>query len=186
PRWSAWGAAFGGYNRTSGDPAVAGTHDLAARAGGFAAGMDYRVAPDTVVGFALAGAGTEWTLAQGLGGGRGDAFQAGVYGATRMGAAYLAGSLAFAEHWMSTDRFAAFGNHLAASFNAQSFGARLEGGYRFASPFGPFIGALTPYGALQAQTFHTPTYTEADLNGGGFGLTYDARNASDVRSELGA
>jgi hypothetical protein len=38
-----------------------------------------------VLGFALAGGGTNWNLAQGLGGGRSDAFQAGVYGATRWG-----------------------------------------------------------------------------------------------------
>ena len=35
----------------------------------FAAGIDYRVAPGTVLGFALAGGGTKWDLAQGLGGG---------------------------------------------------------------------------------------------------------------------
>ena len=59
-----------------------------------------------MVGFALAGGGTNWSLAQGLGGGKSDAFQAGVYGATRSGPAYLAGAFAFTNHWMSTDRFA--------------------------------------------------------------------------------
>jgi hypothetical protein len=42
------------------------------------AGLDYRVAPGTVVGFALAGGGTGWSLAQNLGSGGSDAFQAGV------------------------------------------------------------------------------------------------------------
>ena len=83
-----------------------GSHDLAARAVGFAAGLDYRLTPDTVVGFALAGGGTDWSLSQGLGGGKSDAFQAGVYGATRSGPAYLAAAFAFANHWMSTDRLA--------------------------------------------------------------------------------
>jgi uncharacterized protein with beta-barrel porin domain len=181
-RWSVWGAAYGGFNNTAGDPAVVGSHDLIARAGGFAAGMDYRVAPETFLGFALAGAGTNWTLAQGLGGGKSDAFQAGVYGSTRFGPAYVAASLAFTNHWMTTDRVAFAGDHLTAGFNAQSFGARAEGGYRIASAF----GALAPYAAVQAQSFHTPTYTETDVNGGGFGLTYDGRTASDTRSELGA
>jgi outer membrane autotransporter protein len=45
---------------------------------------------------------------------------------------------------------------------------------------------LTPYAAVQAQNFHTPTYSETDVTGGGFGLTYNARNATDTRSELGA
>src|ERR1700738_2113603 len=138
PRWTVWGAAYGGYNKTSGDPLVVGSHDLTARAGGFAAGLDYRLAPETFVGFALAGGGTNWALAQGLGGGRSDAFQAGVYGATRAGPAYLAASLAFTDHWMSTDRFAFGGDYLTAKFNAQSIGARLESGWRVASVCGGF------------------------------------------------
>ena len=100
-RWSVWGAGYGGSNRTTGDPAVVGSHDLSARTAGGAAGLDYRLAPGTVVGFALAGGGTSWGLAQGLGGGKSDAFQAGIYGATRWGPAYLAAALSFTNHWMS-------------------------------------------------------------------------------------
>jgi hypothetical protein len=70
------------------------------------AGLDYRVASGTVVGFALAGGGTGWSLAQNLGSGGSDAFQAGVYATTRAGPFYLAGALAYTQHWMSTDRFA--------------------------------------------------------------------------------
>ena len=162
-RWSAWGGAYGGSNRTSGDPAVIGSHDLSARTAGFAGGLDYRLTPNTVVGVALAGGGTNWSLAQGLGGGKSDAFQAGVYGVTRSGPAYLAAAFAFTNHWMSTDRFAFAGDHLTASFNAQSLGARVESGYRFATAF----GGLAPYAAIQAQSFRTPTYSETDLNGGG-------------------
>jgi autotransporter-associated beta strand protein len=180
-RWSVWGGAYGGGNRTSGDPAVLGSHDLSAATAGGAAGLDYRLAPGTVVGFALAGGGTNWGLAQGLGGGKSDAFQAGVYGTTRWGPAYLAAALAFTNHWMSTDRFAFAGDHLSASFNAQSFGGRVEGGYRFATIY----GGLTPYAAIQSQTFHTPGYTEADLTSGGFALGFNSRNATDTRSELG-
>src|SRR6516162_8948021 len=82
-RWSVWGAGYGGGNRTSGDPAVAGSHDLTARTAGGTAGLDYHLSRDSVVGVALAGGGTNWSLAQGLGGGKSDAFQAGIYGATR-------------------------------------------------------------------------------------------------------
>ena len=97
------------------------------------------------------------------------------------GATYLAAALAFTNHWMSTDRFAFAGDHLSASFNAQSFGGRVEGGYRVAT----FYGGITPYAAIQAQTFHTPSYTEADLNAGGFALAFNSRSATDTRSELG-
>jgi hypothetical protein len=89
--------------------------------------------------------------------------------------------LAFTNHWMSTDRFAFAGDHLSASFNAQSFGGRVEGGYRFATIY----GGLTPYAAIQAQNFRTPAYSEADLTAGGFALGYNGRTATDTRSELG-
>jgi autotransporter-associated beta strand protein len=181
PRWTAWGGAYGGSNRTTGDLAITGSHDLSARAVGFAAGLDYRLTPDTVAGFALAGGGTDWSLSQGLGGGKSDAFQAGVYGATRSGPAYLAAAFAFANHWMSTDRFAV-GDHLTANFNAQSYGGRLEGGYRFATIY----GGITPYAAIQGQSFHTPGYTETDTIANGFGLAFASRDATDTRSELGA
>jgi autotransporter-associated beta strand protein len=181
-RWNVWAGGYGGTNRTQGDPVVVGSHDVTARTGGYGAGIDYRIWPGTTVGVALAGGLTNWGLASGLGGGNSDAFQAGLYGITRNGPAYLAGALAFAEHWMSTDRFAFAGDHLTASFNAQSYGGRIEGGWRFAT----FVVGVAPYAAVQAQAFHTPAYNELDGTLGGFGLNYNARNGSDTRSELGA
>ena len=83
--------------------AAIGSTNVTAQTYGFAAGMDYHVSPDTVVGFALAGGGTNWGLAQGLGGGRSDAFQVGAY-ATMFGPAYVAAAIAFANHWMTTSR----------------------------------------------------------------------------------
>ena len=69
PRWTAWAGAYGGSNRTTGDLAIIGSHDLSARTVGGAAGLDYHLTPNTVVGFALGGGGTDWSLSQGLGGG---------------------------------------------------------------------------------------------------------------------
>ncbi|MBR0844244.1 autotransporter domain-containing protein [Bradyrhizobium liaoningense] len=181
PRWSVWASGFGGTNKTGGDAAI-GSHDLTAQVAGGAAGLDYHLTGNAMVGFALAGGGTRWDLAQGLGGGKSDAFQGGVYAALRSGPAYVAASLAAANHWMSTDRFAAFGDHLSARFNAQSYGGRIEGGYRVVTP----LVGITPYAALQAQSFRTPAYSETDLSGGGFGLAYNARSATDTRGELGA
>jgi outer membrane autotransporter protein len=180
-RWTAWGSAYGGSNTTNGDAAV-GSSNVTAHTFGFAGGMDYHYSPDTIFGFALAGGGTNWGLSGGLGDGRSDAFQAGVYGITRAGPAYLAAALSFTNHWMTTNR-SALGDQLTANFDAQSYGARIEAGYRYAAL--PMLG-VTPYAALQAQDFHTPSYSETDVTGGGFGLSYNAMNASDIRSELGA
>jgi uncharacterized protein with beta-barrel porin domain len=180
-RWTTWGTAYGGSDKTNGDPTV-GSNTFTASTFGFAAGMDYHPAPDTILGFALAGGGTNWTLAQALGSGRSDAFQAGVYGTKYFGPAYLAASLAVANNWMTTNR-TALGDQLTSSFDAQSVGGRVETGYRYAVQ--PAIG-VTPYGALQAQSFHTPSRSEIDLTGGGLALNFPAMTATDTRSELGA
>jgi len=184
-RWTAWGSVYGGSNTANGDP-VAGSNNVTARTFGFAGGMDYHYSPDTIFGFALAGGGTNWGLSDGLGNGRSDAFQAGVYGITRAGPAYVAAALAFTNHWMTTNR-APLGDQLTANFDAQSYGARVETGYRYATtPVPGVIIGMTPYAALQAQDFHTPSYSETDVTGGGFGLSYNAMNATDMRTELGA
>ncbi len=183
-RWTAWGSAFGGYNTTTGN-STTGSANFTASDYGFAAGMTYHADAATSYGFALSGGGTNWNLAGGLGGGRSDAFQAGVYGTTHYGPLYLSGALAFANHWFSTNRIAV-GDSLTASFQGQSYAARGEAGYRYGVPVTGTIIGVTPYAALQVQTFHTPGYSETDLSGGGFGLTYNAMSATDTRSELGA
>ena len=57
-----------------------GTNDTTARTYGATTGFDYHVNPNLLLGFALAGGGTNWGLSQGLGGGRSDVFQTGIYG----------------------------------------------------------------------------------------------------------
>jgi hypothetical protein len=44
---------------------------------------------------------------------------------------------------------------------------------------------ITPH-LLQTQVFHTPSYTETDLTGGGFARTFADKSATATRSELGA
>ncbi len=179
-RWNTWVSGFGGSSKTGGDIA-SGSHDSTTRVYGSAGGVDYHVSPDATVGFAFAGAGTSWGLAGGLGGGKSDAFQAGFYGSRRWGSTYASAAVAFANHWMSTDRYALAGSRLTGNFNAQSYGGRLESGYRFATRF----GGITPYAAAQAMAFHTPAYDETDVAGGVLALSYGSRDATDTRSEFG-
>jgi outer membrane autotransporter protein len=74
---------------------------------------------------------------------------------------------------------------LSASYNAQNFGGRLEGGYRV-TWWAPF--SVIPYAAVQAQAFRTPGYSESGSLGAPdpFALTYNAQTATLVRSELGS
>ena len=76
-----------------------------------------------LLGFALAGGGTNWSLAQGgLGGGRSDAFQAGLYSESPVGPAYVSAALTFANQWFNTNRVA-LGDQLRASFEGQDYAA---------------------------------------------------------------
>jgi uncharacterized protein with beta-barrel porin domain len=183
-RWGVWGQAYGGYNKTDGQMS-AGTHDSTARTYGLATGFDYRVSGDTMIGFALAGAGESWGLSDGLGGGHGDAVQLGAYGSKQFGAAYVSGALSYAVHNITTDRTitVAGSDHLTANFTAQSVGGRLETGYRFQTPY----AGVTPYAAVQVQDFFTPSYSENAISGSNvFALSYGSHSTVATRTELGA
>jgi hypothetical protein len=179
PGWTAWASGYGGYNRTNGDPA-AGTSTLTARLYGSVIGLDYHVTPQTLLGFSLGGSGLNWN--QGPGSGNSNALQFGVDGTTHFGAAYVSGMLDASTNWFNATSFAT-GDDVVAKFNAQSYGGRLEGGYRYA--VAPLSG-VTPYAAVQLQYFRTPSYSETDLSGGGLGANYGATDGTDTRSELGA
>ena len=77
-RWSVWAAGFGGSQTTDGNTAT-GSNSVTSRLAGGAVGADYLISPYTVAGFALAGGGTSFNLANNLGSGRSDLFQAGVH-----------------------------------------------------------------------------------------------------------
>jgi uncharacterized protein with beta-barrel porin domain len=190
-RWSIWAAAYGGQGSVAGD-ALAGSHDRWARTFGYVTGVDYRITPNTLVGFALGGGGTNYGLSDGLGGGHSDMFQAAVYSMTRINAAYVSAALAYGWHRVTTDRFVILAgtDHLVADFSANNVGGRIEGGYRFAIPgmLGlPGRYGITPYAAGQVQAFRTPSYSESAASGSSvFALAYEARTTTTARSELGA
>jgi autotransporter-associated beta strand protein len=182
PRWSVWGAAYGGGSNTNGNAAL-GSNSATARAFGFAAGLDYRISPATIVGFALAGGGTNFGVT-GFGTGRSDLFQAGAFVRHTMGAAYVTAAAAYGWQDVTTDRTVTIAgvDRLRAEFNANAYSGRVEGGYRFATPW---MG-ITPYAAGQFTTYQLPAYAEQVLSGGGmFALNYAAKDVTASRTELG-
>lgn len=188
--WGIWAAAYGGQTNAGGDALGVGSHDRSVSDVGFATGLDYRVTPYTVAGFALSGGATRYGLSEGLGSGRSDMFQAALYSTTRVDAAYVSAAIAYGFHQFNTDRFVtlAGADHLAADFAANDIGGRLEGGYRFALPSVNWPGqsGFTPYAAVQVQSFRTPSYSETALSGSSvFALSYDARTITTTRTELG-
>jgi autotransporter-associated beta strand protein len=181
-RWSVWGAAYGGGANSDGNAAL-GSNAATTRAFGFAAGADYRISPSLLAGFALAGGGTNFAVT-GFGGGRSDLFQAGAFVRGNLGAAFVTAAAAYGWQDITTDRTVTIAgvDHLRAEFNANAWSGRLEGGYRFATPW---MG-LTPYAAGQFTIFSLPAYAEQVVAGtGNFALNYAAKDVTAARTELG-
>ena len=135
--------------RHAGD-ALAGSHDRWARTFGYVTGVDYRITPYTLVGFALGGGGTNYGLSDGLGGGHSDMFQAAIYSSTHVDAAYVSAAIAYGFHQFNTDRYVTLAgtDHLAADFAANDIGGGSKAD--IASPFRVWVGRVSP-GSLPTQ-----------------------------------
>ena len=182
PHWSVWGSAYGGGGSSSGNAAL-GSNSANVRAFGFVAGADYRISPSTIAGFALGGGATQFGV-NSFGTGRSDLFQAGAFVRHTIGAAYVTTAVAYGWQDVTTDRTVTISglDHLRAEFNANAFSGRIEGGYRFATPW---MG-VTPYAAGQFTVFSLPSYAEQALSGSSaFALSYAAKDVTDPRTELG-
>jgi uncharacterized protein with beta-barrel porin domain len=182
-RWGVWAAGFGGSQSTSGD-AVLGSNKTTSNVFGSAVGVDYRFSPDTVAGFALAGGGTHFNVANG-GSGNSDLFQAGAYVKHSEGAAFIAGALAYGWQDVTTNRnVSVFGiDSLRGNFKTNAISGRLEGGYKVATQFGD----ITPYAAGQFTNYRLPSYMEQVAFGAGtFALNYAGKDVTASRTELGA
>ncbi|KGT75902.1 outer membrane autotransporter barrel [Bradyrhizobium japonicum] len=184
-RWSVWSAGYGGSQTTDGNAAL-GSNSTTSRIAGGVVGADYRFSAFTLAGFALAGGGTNFSVSNGLGSGRSDLFQAGAFIRHNVGPAYLSAALAYAWQDITTDRTVTVAgiDQLRTQFNANAWSGRLEGGYRFVSPW-MGIG-VTPYVAGQFTTFDLPAYAEQAVIGANtFALAYGSKSVTASRSELG-
>jgi autotransporter-associated beta strand protein len=182
PHWSVWGASYGGGSTTDGNAAL-GSNTSTAHAFGFVTGADYRISPATLAGFAMAGGGTNFSV-NGAGSGRSDLFQAGAFVRHTVGAAYVTGALAYGWQEVTTDRTVTISgfDQLRAQFNANAYSGRVEGGYRYVTPW---MG-VTPYAAGQFTTYSLPAYAEQVLAGSNaFALNYAAKDVTASRTELG-
>jgi len=184
PSWSVWAGGFGGSQTTDGEGVVLGSTTATSRIAAGAVGADYRFSPNTLAGFALAGGGTNFVLANNLGSGRSDLFQAGAFIHHTAGASYFTGALAYGWQDVTTNRTVTIAgiDQLQARYDASAYSGRAESGYRFA---GPVLG-ITPYAAAQFTVFDLPAYAERALVGSNtFALAYRAKSVTDARSEFG-
>ena len=183
-RWNVWAAGYGGGASVDGDNAT-GSNKTTSRIYGAVAGATYRVSPLTQIGFALGGAGSSFSIANGLGSGKADMFNAAIYAKHMMGPAYVAAALGYTWQDASTDRTVTIAGTdvLHAGFHPQALTGRLDTGRRYVMPaFG-----ITPYAALQTTTYFMPSYGESATSGSNqFALSYASKNITATRGELGA
>ena len=101
-----------------------------------------------------------------------------------MGAAYVTAAAAYGWQDVTTDRTVTVAgiDRLRAEFNANAYSGRVEGGYRYVTPW---MG-ITPYAAGQFTTYSLPAYAEQVLSGAStFALNYAAKDVTASRTELG-
>lgn len=185
-RWRVWAAGYGGAQTTAGDSAT-GSSRMTSKVFGGIAGADYLLSPDTIVGFAAGGGGTNFSLESSLGSGHSDLFQVAGYVRHKSGAAYLNAAAAYGWQDVTTDRTLSLASpaQLRSRFYANSFSGRVEGGYRFTPTWSNKV-AFTPYVAGQVNVIGLPSYSEQVLSGSSlFALNYSSKNATDTRTEVG-
>ena len=181
-----WGSAYGGHSQFGAD-AVTGAQKFSTGAVGVAIGIESQIDEDFLAGGSLALASETFSLTGGQSQGISSDVMVGVYMSEAVADhGYLSGALVYGSHNVGTERAVSVSGTdiLKGKFVADDFGGRLEGGYDFG------LGgnaALTPYAAFAGESFSSPAYNESALSGTStFALSYAARDAGLVHSELGA
>jgi autotransporter-associated beta strand protein len=182
PHLRYWGTVYGGNTSTNGS---GGAGDTSSRTYGIVTGADYMLSPDTMLGFALGGGQSSFGVSDGLGGGDANMVQTGIFAKHDIGAAYVFAGLSYTYQDVTTNRTVTVSgsDELEAKFDANTFGGRIEGGYRYATPF---VG-ITPYAALQVTQINLPGYEESAISGSNaFALDHESNATTITRTELGA
>jgi outer membrane autotransporter protein len=187
-RWRGWTAGFDDVRSLRGeaDPGSAGQSH---RSAGGAAGLDYQVSPNLLVGIAGGGSSSSFSVADRLTRGSLEGAHLGGYGVARWNAWYAAGTLALASFDNTTSRtIAGVGPTETAqgSFRSGLLSGRFEFGWSHA--FNGF--SVTPFAAVEfsrlRQRGYSETGTASDGTPGVNGLSYAAHTASSLPTFLGA
>ncbi|MEW6640912.1 MAG: autotransporter domain-containing protein [Pseudomonadota bacterium] len=184
--WSVWGAGFGGNAHLGGDAGV-GSADASLRTAGGAFGVTYR-APDWLLGAAVAGSTSSFSVPSLATRGDLDAGHVGVFGTVRWGQLYTSGSLTYAHADNTINRainVPGLSEQTNGKFGSDLFGGRFEAGWR------ERVGVLnvTPFAALQFAQLWQPAYRETSVSAAGagtLGLSYAAKSVNSLPLFLGA
>ena len=192
-RYRVWASGFGGNQRISANslPGVAGqTGDFF----GGVVGADYQMQPGMLLGVALGGSGTDFTVASRATTGSATGFHAAAYGSAQFEANYILGEIDFSDFSNRTNRlvggFAGFGvANERASFGSNEIRGRLEAGHAFSFDrgFGSSVASITPFVAIEGARLATGGFSEYNTNGVGnlLGVTSGGKTTTDIPGFIG-
>jgi outer membrane autotransporter protein len=184
--WRVWTGGFGGVQSFNGD-AIVGSADARTSAAGGAMGFDYQVDPTRLIGVAVGGSESHFSVPDRATSGNLLGGHVGAYGVATWGALYAAGVLSYSRFDNEVRRtIAGVGPTETATgrFASDLLGARLEVGRSYALPW----LNVTPFAAAQTSTIwqrgFTETSTAAGLPGI-LGLTYQSQTTTSLPTFLG-
>jgi uncharacterized protein with beta-barrel porin domain len=187
-RWRGWVAGFDGTSSLRGeaDPGSAGQRERIAAA---AAGLDYQVNPDLLVGAAAGGSTSSFSVPDRSTSGNLNGFHLGGYAVARRDQWYAAGTLAFANFDNTTHR-SIIGVGPAETANG-SFASNLLSG-RFELGWQQVLNgfSVTPFAALQFAELWQRGFAETGTAFGGApavnGLSFAGHHVASLPAFLGA
>ncbi|UPY39314.1 autotransporter-associated beta strand repeat-containing protein [Sediminicoccus sp. KRV36] len=183
-RMRVWASGFGGGGRRGGDGGT-GSNAVTGGGGGVAAGAEIRLAAGLSAGFAMAGAGTQMSLAGGLGRAESSQVHGALYMTGARGPLRLGAALAYGGADVTTRRQAGFlgAGNLNGRYTSHGLAMRLEAGWEWAGPMGV---TFTPGLAFQGGWFETPGFTERATGPlAPAALNLSGRTQAQSRIELG-
>lgn len=174
-----WGHAYGAWGTTDGDGNAA-TLDRSIR--GFLAGIDGTFfSPDVRVGLLTGYSHTYFASGDRSSPGSSDDYHFGLYGGGRWDALRLTGGLAYTRHDIGTNRsvaFNGFSDRLAAAYDAHTFQAFGEAGYRIDTAAGYF----EPFAGLAFVNLRAGAFSE---DGGAAALAAGAQSTQTTFTTIG-
>jgi uncharacterized protein with beta-barrel porin domain len=187
PGWYSWASGIVGSQSLTGNSG-AGTADLGNRVGGGAAGIDYQLDPDRLIGVGVAGSSSSFSVNDRATSGQLIGGHIGFYGVQRWGTSYASATLGYSGLNNSVSRTAAvFGatESETGQFFSNQLGGRVEAGNAWT--FDPV--RVTPFGAIQFAELWQQHYSESGIAAGGgpgiLSLTYAPISATSVPTSLG-
>jgi outer membrane autotransporter protein len=175
---AAWGSVFGSWGSTDGNGNAAG---LDRSTGGFFTGIDGLVAEDIRLGITTGYSHTTFDVDGRASSGESDNYHLGIYGGTEVSNLGLRAGAAYTWHDISTRRsvaFPGFADSLTADYNAGTFQAFGEAGYRIDAATASF----EPFANLAYVSLHTDGFTE---KGGSSALTSNGQTIDTTFTTLG-